>query len=522
VSPRSGAAVRSETGGATRSETDAAVTARTAAAAAPAVPQRLGHRAISLGVANAIDYAIQFLLPVVLVRYLTPEAFGSYRLIWLVAGTVMAVVTQAMAGSLYYFLPRSGDELKRLYINQALLYLGAAGLIAACAVSAWNPWLPHSVRELSSNGMLLPAFVMFWVVASLLDLIGSAEERVAWQAGTIIGLSALRAVALSAVAVLTRQLEPVLLALLGFAFFKFTLLLTYVARYHGLKGPFLRRRNFAQQLRQTAPFAFAGALYGLRAQADQWVASVLFSVGMFASFSIAALLGPLVNLCRQSVLQAFLPSISRLEAAGDFRGMLDLNGRGSVLVATLVYPLLAFAFVFSAEIVTIIYTSAYVAAAPVMRIYILGLIALVIEPATLMVLLRQGPFSMRLGVLALLMSVAASWSCARAAGLAGAAAGSVAAIYLEHLGTLWRISRCTGIPWRGLQDWHSLGLLLLCAALAGLFSWAVVSFALGSFGPVVRVAVGGVLLAAAYLGLIALFGFARGWRAALEGVRRSH
>src|SRR2546429_8675958 len=155
---------------------------------------------------------------------------------------------------------------------------------------------------------------------------------------------------------------------------------------------------------------------------------------MFASFSIAALLSPLVHLCRVSVQQAFLPSISRLEAAGDLRGMLELNSRGSVLAATLLYPMLAFAFVFSAEIVTIIYAGAYVAAAPVMRIYILGLIALVIEPATLMLLLRQGAFSMRLGALALALSVTLSWTCASAGGLAGAAVGSVTAIYLEHGG----------------------------------------------------------------------------------------
>jgi O-antigen/teichoic acid export membrane protein len=290
-------------------------------------------------------------------------------------------------------------------------------------VSPWNPWLPQSVRDLTPNPALLPAFVMFWVAGSLLDLMGSAEERVLWQTRTIIGLSALRAVALSAAAVLTRELEPVLLALLGFVILKFALVLTYVGRYHGLRGPFLRRRALAEQLRLSVPFALAGALFGLRGQADQWVATALFSVGMFASFSIATLLGPLVNLCRQSVLQAFLPSISRLEAAGDLRGMLELNGRGSVLVATLLYPLLAFAFVFSSEIVTIIYTSTYVAAAPVMRIYIVGLIALVIEPNTLMALLRQGPFILRLGVLALVLSVALSWACARVGGLAGAQAG---------------------------------------------------------------------------------------------------
>src|SRR5205807_2398189 len=296
---------------------------------------------------------------------------------------------------------------------------------------------------------------------------------------------------------------------LGFAIFKFALLLTYVARYHGLKGPFLRRRAFTRQLRQTAPFAFTGALYGLRAQADQWVATALFSVGMFASFSIAALLSPLVHLCRVSVQQAFLPSISRLEAAGDLRGMLELNSRGSVLAATLLYPVLVFAFVFSAEIVTIIYTSAYVAAAPV------------IEPATLMLLLRQGAFSMRLGVLALALSVGLSWTCACAGGLAGAAVGSVTAIYLDHVGTLWRISRCTGIRWRHLQDWRSLGLLLLCASLAGVISWAVVSRVPAGFGPEVRVAAGGVLLAVAYLALIAMCRLARRLRGpAAQAMRR--
>jgi O-antigen/teichoic acid export membrane protein len=424
-----------------------------------------------------------------------------------------------MAGSLYYFLPRSDADGKRLYINQAILYLGAAGLIGAWAVSGLNPWLPRNVRDIAGTEVLVPLFVLLWVMASLLDLIGTAEERVRWQTRVVVGLSALRALALSAAAILTRELEPVILALLGFAAFKLALLIGYVARHHGVRGPFLRRNAFVEQLRQSAPFGFAGALYGLRGQADQWVASVLFPVAMFASFSIAALLGPLVHLCRQSVGQAFLPTLSRLEAAGDNRGMLGLSARASVMVATLAYPLLAFAFVFGTDIVTVIYTSAYVDAVPVMRIYILGLVALVIEPASIMLLLRQGAFSMRIGVLALAFSVAVSFAGAKLFGLPGAAAGSVTAIYFEHLVTLWRIARRTGIPLRRVQDWRSLALLLWCAALAGLVAWAVMS----CFGPLetaVRAVAGGVLLGGVYLGLVMLCGLGRDWWMALKRLRR--
>jgi O-antigen/teichoic acid export membrane protein len=39
----------------------------------------LERRAFSLGTANAIDYAVQFVLPVILTRALDPEDFGRYR-----------------------------------------------------------------------------------------------------------------------------------------------------------------------------------------------------------------------------------------------------------------------------------------------------------------------------------------------------------------------------------------------------------------------------------------------------------
>ena len=476
----------------------------------------LGRRALSLGVANAFDYAFQFLLPVVLARWLDPSAFGQYRLLWLAVGTVMAVVTMAVPGSLYYFLPRSEGATKRLYINQALVFLTATGLIAAWAVSSWNPWLPETVRDLARHEAIVPLFVLLWLVASLLDLLPTAEERVMWQAKATISLAALRAVALSLAAFLTRELEPVLLVLLAFVAFKVVLLLGYVARYHGLRGPLLRWRTFSDQLRYAAPNGAAGALYGLRFQADQWVAATLFSVGMFASFSIAMILGPLVQLCRQSVFHAFLPSLSRLQATGDIPGMVQLNSRANVMIGALVCPLLAFAFVFAEEIVTIIYTAAYVDGAPVMRVSIVGFAALVFDLTSVVLVLRQGAYMMRVSLITLVVSIALSWFSARAFGLAGAAAGSVTAIYIDYLLVLLRIASRTRIPVRRLHDWRTLGLLILFAALSAAFAWSMVGRYFAASGLPVRLIVGGVLLAAAYAALAALLGKGRGWFAAFR------
>ena len=473
----------------------------------------LPRRALWLGAANGFDYAAQFLLPIVLVRCLDAEAFGEYRLLWLVAGTVMAVATLGVPATLYYFLPRSDGAGKRLYVNQTLLVLLLTGLVSAWAVSAWNPWLPENMRGLAQHEAIVPGFIVLWVVASLLDLLPTVEERVSWQAKITVGLAALRAATLSLAAVVTRDLGLVLLVLLAFAAFKVALLLAYVARHHGLRRPVLRPSAFADQLRHGAPFGAAGALYCLRPQVDQWVVAALFSLGKFASFSIAAVLGPLVNLFRQSVNYVFLPSMSRLQAAGDTRGMLHLNSRANVMVGSLVYPLLAYVFAFTEELVTLVYTATYADAAPVMRVCIVGLVALVVELASITLLLRQGTFVMTVNLAGLALALGLNWFLAQHFGLVGAAAGSVVAIYLDRSVTLWRIALLTGVQVRRLQDWRKLGLSLLLAALAAVFAWYIVDRYFAAAPQPVRLIVGGVLLALAYAGVAAWCGPGRDWLA---------
>lgn len=483
-----------------------------ARAAAP----RLGHRALSLGAANAFDFALQFLLPVVLARSLDTAAFGEYRLLWLVAGTVLALATMAMPASLYYYLPRSDAETKRLYVNQTLLFLIVVGLVSAWAVSAWNPWLPEKLRGLAGHEAILPAFILLWIIASLLDTLPTAEERVTWQAKATVSLAALRAVLLSLTAIATRELGPVLLVLLAFVLFKVVLLLGYVARFHGLRGPVVRWRSFAHQLKFAAPLGAASALYGLRVQADQWLVAALFPIGLFAAFSIAALVGPVLNLCRQSVSFAFLPSMSRRQATGDVAGMLELNSRGNIMVGAIVFPLFAFAFAFADEAVTLIYTAAYLDAAPVMRVYIVGVVALVIELSSPTMLLRQASFVMALNAVALVLGVGLNWTAAVAFGLAGAAAGSTLMIYLDRIVTLWRISKISGVPIRRQQDWRTLALLALFAVAAALFAWGTVTLYFAASGPLVRLLVGGTALALAYAAAAAASGLGRVWLATVR------
>jgi hypothetical protein len=96
-------------------------------------------------------------------------------------------------------------------------------------------------------------------------------------------------------------------------------------------------------------------------------------------------------------------------------------------------------------------------------------------------------------------------------GLAGAATGTVLAIYIDRIATLRRIASHTGMPISALQDWRSLGLLLLAACIAATVAWGIVAHFLATDGPLWQVVIGGASLVAAYAVLGAMLGRGRGW-----------
>jgi O-antigen/teichoic acid export membrane protein len=431
--------------------------------------RRLTRRALSIGVIKASDKASQFLLPVVLVRCLDTATFGEYRLLWLLVGTVLTLATLNMSSGLALFLPHAEPVRKRLYVHQTMLFLALSGMLCAALVGPWNPWMPQVMAPLQKHGALVPAFVGLWIVASMLDSLPTIEERIRWQAYATVGTSLLRTVLVVIGAWASGDLRVIFWLLLAVVLTKLAMLAAYVRRHHGFGAPWFDRRAFADQFRQIAPFGLASALYTLRSQADQWIAAMLFALHSFAAFSVAAVLKPLVVVFRSSVLEAFVPKMSRLQAAGDVRGMLELNSRGNVLVGTLLYPVLAFTFAFAEEIVTVVYTAAYLEAAPVMRVYVAGIAIIVVEISSVLLMLRQGSFALGIHAIALAVSVAVSWALAGLVGLAGAAGGSVVATLLDRVVSLRRISAQVGIPVRELQDWrgiaHALGYAVATAAL---------------------------------------------------------
>lgn len=451
----------------------------------------------SLAGAGLADYALQFLLPVLLVRLLDPVAYGQYRFVWLLAGSTMAIAPFFMPHSLFYWLPRSAAPQRRQIVANTVAFMGCTAALAALTCSPLNPLLPEAVRLSGAAGWLAAGFVALWVLSSLLDHLPNAAGRVPVQAKINLGFALLRSALLGAAAWLG-GFTLLLWALALFAVMKIVALMWFAAREFGPAMPRLAGGAFKAQLAYAAPFALAGGFFLLRSQADQWIVASLFSSAALAIFSVALTLAPFASLVRQTVNNAWLPRIGACQAAGDTEGMLAWHRRAGAAVSFVLMAGLGFAFAFAPELVDIVFTPTYHEGAGVMRVCIVGLLAQAIEVNALLRVLSLGGFQMRLNAVFLMASLAVSLAGAHAFGMAGAALGSAASLLVAEAITVGFVSRRLGQPVSRLLDLRTTAACLAAAVMAGGVAWYVASLAGDSM---TKLLVGAPAFLAAYLAL---------------------
>jgi hypothetical protein len=133
-----------------------------------------------------------------------------------------------------------------------------------------------------------------------------------------------------------------------------------------------------------------------------------------------------------------------------------------------------------------------------MRVYVIGMLALVVELNSVVQLLRQGMFNLGVSIVVLAVSVPLSLLGGLQLGLAGAAIGSATALYVDRIIVLRRIAAISGVPVREQQHWASLARHLLWSVIATLGAWLVAHHLFAGSPIAVRLAMGGAVLAAVY------------------------
>lgn len=433
----------------------------------------LTRSALMLAFTGGIEFCLQILIPMILVRHLDPASFGQYRVLWLATATVLAFAPAFMPQSLFYFLPRASREGQQARIANVIAYLLATGAVVAIVSGSWNPVLPATVRQMAAaTGNLAGLFMGLWVLVSLMSVLPVAEGRIHWQARSDIGMALARTLLLGSAAVLSHNLVWVVCAMLAEALLRICLLCAYLqTRPDGWRftpAPAVMK----EQLRYSLPFAMGNAMFLMRAQADQWVVATMLPAAQFAAFSISAVFLPVGTLVRQPIINAMMAALNQAYASGNAQESARLIARSIGAMALILLPVAGGLFAVTSELQEIIYTDRYAAAAAIMHVYLVGIMLSAIAVGHVLPVMDEGRFAARSNAFFLLVSVLASIVCAQRWGMVGAACGSVGTLVLSEAWSLRKVASKLHTPVKTLIPWQ----VLLPPALACVLGLAGVAF----------------------------------------------
>ncbi len=470
----------------------------------------LTRRASALAIGGMVDYALQFLMPMVLVRQLSQADVGDYRLVWLITTAALPVFTLSLPQTLYYFLPGAAARQRVLVASNTLWFhlgMGVLFMLLALAMLATG----SASGNLLVLGRHLPwpiLFVSIWMATAVFDTLPNASGNAGAQARFVIVMAVLRALSFTATAYIWHSVGPLLITMTAFAIVKNLAGLHFLRGMHphdGSRGlpldwPLLRR-----QLRYGLPFGIASCLYILRLQADQWVVAARFSLEIFTLISFAAVVQTVQNLITQPVANAVLPLVRASVADNRHGEAASLLARAYSSSALILLPVLGLLYCTAQELVQIAYTNRYAGAAPLMKIYLAAQIAGTFGAGQLLTTLNRGAASLWINLLSLGFAVAVSITGVHFFGLVGAPLGSALAGAASESCALWIVASALGVSVPALVGWS-----ISARAVAVVIAAVAACELLATYYVPAGVVTGLLYRAALYLAILSmLFEFAR-------------
>lgn len=394
----------------------------------------LSNKAGILIVANLLKYGVGFVLPMLLVRLLTPQDYGTYRQLTLVVSIASTILVLGLPPSIYYFHDHALAARRRALQVQTVVMLGLLGLFGAAVLVAARQLLGQLLHN-TAVSELMPAMALAGALTIgsegfLAFLIVADRYRLAlgFEVGETIVRMALTVVPL----LLGYGLRGLVFSLLGFA----------VLRYLGRLGTLYRFRDRGVRGWRSAVFAREQLSYSLPLAATNWVAvgagildraiiALFFSTVDYAIYSVGALEIPLDVIFQASVanvMRATLPRLIREGNEGEIRRLLRESVRKLALI---VLPSFCFLWFFAHDFITVLFTNRYEQSVHVFRIYLLLLPLHMFVLSAVPQAYGETRINFRVAVISTVSHAALSFLLLKLIGFYGPAISGVATAYLS-------------------------------------------------------------------------------------------
>jgi O-antigen/teichoic acid export membrane protein len=333
----------------------------------------LSDKAGFLIAANFVKYAVGFVVPMLLVRLLTKEDYGTYQQTQLVAMMAGAILLLGLPSSIYFFYQHDKEHARVALVQQTIGMLCITGALAVVALVLAAPL----AGEWMSNPSL-PVYLPIVAIAAGLSIASEhfvhfmiAQDKYATAVMFETGETMVRVVVLVVPLLAGYGLSGVLWSVVVFSLGRFLLRNALLLR--GIGWNMIPQRGtlfVGDQLAYSLPMCLTSMVGLIGGALDRMIIAANFKPAEYAIYTVGAMDIPLDSIFQVAVANVLRASLPSLVRDGHFDEIVRLVREAVRKLSIIMLPSFVFLFGFAQEFISLLFTSSYSESVTVFRIYL--------------------------------------------------------------------------------------------------------------------------------------------------------
>ena len=335
-------------------------------------------------IAKIIGFGFSFLLPLLIVRYLTQDEVGHYREAFQVITNAVVILPLGFSMSAYYFLARETGERRGTAIFNILLFNFVVGGLACLTLFLFPQLIGNIFRsdELTQLAPKIGVVIWIWIFSTFLETVAIANQEARVATVFIIVASFSKTLLMGAAVFAFATVESFIYAAMIQGVIQTFILLNYLrSRFPGFWRGF-DPGFFREQMMYAIPFGLAGVLWMAQNDIHNYFVGYKFSSADFAIYAYGCFEIPLIAMLAESVTSVLIPRMNALQHAGDRTEMIRLTARAMQKLAFFYFPIYVFLMITAHTFIVTLFTQKYEASASVfvINLTLLPFSVLILDP----------------------------------------------------------------------------------------------------------------------------------------------
>jgi len=321
--------------------------------------------------AKVVGFVFSFLLPLLVVRFLTQENVGIYRQVFQVIATTVAILPLGVSMSAYYFLSRETERRAAVVLNILIFNFIVGG--AACLVLFFYPQILGNIfhnEEITRLAPRIGVVIWFWIFSSFLETVAVANQEARAATAFIILAQFTKTLLMTSAVVLFGSVEAFVYAAMIQAALQTLVLFFYLNSRFPRFWTSFDFKFFREQVAYALPFGFAGLLWIMQTDIHNYFVGYKFSAADYAIYAYGCFELPLIAMISESVTSVLIPRMSKLQSENDKPEMIRLTTRAMQKLAFFYFPIYVFLLITAQTFITTLFTRNYAASVSIFLINI--------------------------------------------------------------------------------------------------------------------------------------------------------